>query len=94
MLLVVAFLLLLGLVLTADRPDAPERDDSPSVVRHDAPAPRESAHAPEREEDPSRSDVIVETVAPPAPRRPCRGSPFASKLSPEPLIYAFCTLLC
>ena len=112
MLLVVSFLLSIGFVLIADGPGAPERDERPPTaavfraptIRHDAPAPRESAravrirlraYAPEREDDSSHSSAAKDTVAPsPSPRCPCRGSPFASVSSSDPLIYTFCTLLC
>ena len=97
--------LLLGLVLTAGRPGAPERAGPAPAVRRDAPAPRQSApavrvrlraHAPEREEDPSRAGAAATEAAapPPVADHPCRAAPFAPEPSPAALIYALCTLLC
>jgi hypothetical protein len=104
MILVVASLLL-GLVPTADRPRAPERDRHAPASLAGAPAPRElapavrvrlRARAPEREEDPSQLALATtEPVSPPpASRRPWRGVPFDPEPSLAALIYALCTLVC
>jgi hypothetical protein len=100
MLLVFAFLLLFGLVLSADCPGTPDQDERAQAVWREASLPRDSAcvrlpaHTSEREEEPSHSAAVGKTILPPPPCRPARGSPFASDASPEPLIYDFCTLLC
>ncbi len=88
MLLLLASLLLLGLVPTADRPGAPGCDRPASAaaprtpaLRPDAPAPRRPAHAarvwlrahaPERDTDPSRPSAVADTLAPPHSARPWR----------------------
>jgi hypothetical protein len=101
MLLVVASLLF-GLAPCADRPGAPERPAP--AVRRDAPAPRQSApavrvrlraHAPEREEDPSRAGSDpTEAVPPPVADHPRGGAPLAPEPSSVALLYALCTLIC
>jgi hypothetical protein len=83
MLLVLTSLLLIGLVLTADRPGAPEPAERPSAVasraptaRPGAPAPRRApgsvhvrlrAHAPEREDHSSQADSVTAEIIAPPP---------------------------
>jgi hypothetical protein len=107
MVLVLALVLLLGLVLTADRPGVPEQDrpaaaaaTRPQALRHNAPVPRDSAravrvrlraHAPEREDDPSHAGSAPTATLPPRAAHPSGGG---SPPCSAALLTTFCTLRC
>ena len=109
MLVVPTLSLLLGLALTADRPQPLAQNDchaARSCLREDAPPPSESgrpardrlrAHFEDREKNDFRArPATADEAAPPAVRshRLCRGSPRASGPSADPLFRTFCALLC
>jgi hypothetical protein len=103
--LFVLALLLLGLVLTADRPQPPARADA-AALEQDAPRPAQPPRPPrdrpravveEREDGASRARPLAtgETALPhPVPHRLHHCSPRSADPSPEPLFCAFCALLC